>query len=130
MRYQFEGALKSNLHAISDLTGHLMYTLERFLHDESTLFDVRLILSELLINGYEHGNRSNRNKRIYVTLKLADTDITLSVRDEGQGFVFDCADPLDPTRCSGRGLKLVQKLADSVEIDNNCITAVLPRPRE
>ncbi|MDI9502887.1 MAG: ATP-binding protein [Tissierellia bacterium] len=129
MRYLFEGALNSNLHAISDVTGHLIDTLERFLEDESTLFDVRLVLSELLINGYEHGNRSNRNKRIYVTLNLADNDITLSVRDEGQGFVFDCTDPLDPSCCSGRGLMLVQKLADSVEIDNNCITAVLSRPR-
>lgn len=129
MRYQYEGALQSDLHAISDLTGHLMVTLERFMRDESTLFDVRLILSELLINGYEHGNRSNRNKKIYVTLKLEDADITLTVRDEGQGFVFDCNDPLDPSCCSGRGLMLVQKLADSVRIDNNCITAVLPRPR-
>lgn len=129
MKYKFEGALRSNLHAISDLTGHLMNTLERYVPDESTLFDVRLILSELMINGYEHGNRSNMNKRIYVTLQLEDSDITLSVRDEGQGFVFDCVDPMDASCCSGRGLMLVQKLADSVRIDNNCITAVVPRSR-
>ncbi len=125
MRYHYEGSMKGNLNTIQSLTGHLVYTLEKMALDESTLFDVRLVLSELLINSYEHGNRSNQNKQIFIKLYMEPNEIVLSVQDEGMGFSIDCPDPVDLCSCSGRGLMIVKKLADKVEVRENCITAVL-----
>lgn len=117
--------MKGNLHTIQSLTGHIVYTLEKMALDESMLFDVRLVLSELLINSFEHGNRSNQNKLIFVKLDMEKDQIRLSVKDEGVGFTIDCPDPVDLCSCSGRGLMIVKELADRVEVEENCITAVL-----
>ncbi len=125
MRYHYEGCLKGNLRSIQALTGHLIHTLEKLSLDEATLFDLRLVLSELLINSYEHGNRANQNKQIFVKLYLEEREIVLSVRDEGAGFEIDCEDPTDLCSCSGRGLMIVKRLADTVQVNDNWITAVL-----
>lgn len=125
MRYQYEGSFRGDLQEIANLTRYLLFTLEHIEFDEDRLFDVRLILNELLINGFEHGNRRNRNKKIYLSLCADDMGLELSVTDEGTGIQNSSCNPYDMDCCSGRGLLLVQKLSDTVCIDQNRITAIL-----
>lgn len=98
---------------------------------EDQLMDVRLILSELMINGCEHGNGNNPDKLISVQVAVDEKRITFDVKDEGRGFVFDLAN-YDP-HCldsSGRGLKIVSSLCDMMSVQENRVVCVLSRHRD
>lgn len=128
MRYYYEGALDGGLVTIDQVTRHLLRTLRQFLSSEEALFNLRLVLSELLINGYEHGNQSNMNKRVHLTLRMENGSIVLSVEDEGDGFCYDLEQCVDRNSCSGRGLRIVRELSQEVEIASNRVTATLEAP--
>lgn len=125
MRYEYHGSFFGDLNQIAHLTKYLLHSLENIDYDKSRLFDVRLILSELLINGYEHGNRKNRNKRIFLTLRVDNERLKVTVEDEGEGMNQPMCNPFNMDCCSGRGLLLVEQLADQLNIDQNRVTAIL-----
>ncbi|ACL74786.1 ATP-binding protein [Ruminiclostridium cellulolyticum] len=94
---------------------------------EDTLFEIKVILNELIVNALQHGNKSNHNKHTYVTFKLIDDDyLYVSVMDEGSGFnysKFSLVKDLDCTNslyCDhGRGLVIVRQLCDKIKF-NKC----------
>lgn len=103
-------------------------------------------LSEILINAIEHGNlglgfktknelvsngilnkelekrsnnRKNKNKKASLTLERTDTEITITVIDEGEGFDwldFSTFKPSHAVTPNGRGIMMAKKFSfDSVE---------------
>lgn len=93
------------------------------LHGYAALeFKVHMVLSEAIINAWKHGNRQDLTVPIEVRWRFGN-DLTLEVIDQGRGFDFSLLpDPTDPRNIlaqSGRGLFIIQKLADSVEWRNN-----------
>ncbi len=112
----------------SDLKKILPVTLEIFQKlkskgiKEDVLFDVRLCLEEAIINAIKHGNRKNKKKHVYISVKLSGRSIEITVRDEGKGF--DYKNIPSPTkgkslkRLSGRGIFLIRKLMDKVGFSN------------
>ncbi len=89
---------------------------------EDILFDVRLCLEEALVNAIKHGNKENKKKLVYITIKLITHTIETIVKDQGKGF--DYKNIPSPTKGknikkpSGRGIFLIKKLMDSVEFSN------------
>ena len=83
------------------------------LHDR-----ILLASSEAATNALEHGNQSDPSKLIKLELFVENQTVTLSVEDEGPGFVrSDVPDPLaeeNLLRDSGRGLFIIDQIADSV----------------
>jgi len=96
----------------------VMEALERRGCNEEVLFAVRLALEEAIVNAIRHGNKSDPNKKIYVSYLIEDARITISVEDEGPGFDLDSVP--DPTAEEnleadhGRGILLMRVYMDEV----------------
>ena len=88
--------------ALADLDTHL---------DESTAFDVRLLVSELVTNSVQHAQVS-ADDSIVLLVSIKDDAVRVEVRDEGPGFQPPAEPPPDDAD-SGWGLFLVGQLADS-----------------
>ena len=89
------------------------------------MFDLKLILNELVINSVIHGNKCNRNKCVDLYLEIVGNIIRIEVSDEGQGVNFDISSyKPEELKCCGRGLVIVNGLSDEVYIDKNRVIAV------
>jgi serine/threonine-protein kinase RsbW len=96
-------------------------------------FNLRVALSEALSNAIVYGNGQDPAKSVDVRVEVAERDIAVHVRDQGEGF-----DPTivpDPTlpdrvqRPDGRGLFLIRQLVDDVSFNDrgNSICMILRR---
>ena len=85
--------------------------------------NVPVALSEALSNAILRGNREHPEKQVRVRAHLDQDALVVEVRDEGAGFDIDrCTlDPTNPEnllREDGRGLFLMRRLMDRVELIN------------
>lgn len=89
-----------------------------------SLFEVKVILNELVTNAICHGNKNIDEK--YVKLKVAMIQgdlVQIKVVDEGQGFdyksivagnnICECWEPENMKEC-GRGLSIVKNLSETI----------------
>ena len=78
---------------------------------------------EAVGNAITHGNQSNINKKITVSIQVNKNKINIEVQDEGTGFdVNSLPDPLAPENLlnpRGRGIFLIKSLMDKVMVDSN-----------
>lgn len=89
------------------------------LNVSGSLFDVKLLLREALLNAVIHGNRSDPLRRVTLTVAAADGRLTLTVADQGPGFDWraSLAKPPPPEATSGRGLTILTLYADDVRFN-------------
>lgn len=125
MDFIYKGTVCSDLEDIKHFIQEILNKLKNILNDENLIFDLRLILNELVINSVIHGNQCNRNKCVNLCLEVIGDAIRIEVSDEGTGIDFDISS-YDPTdlKCCGRGLVLVNGLSDEIHIDKNRVVAV------
>ena len=92
------------------------------------LFEIKVVLNELIINALCHGNNCEIEKVTFVTLKVINDDyLYISVKDEGFGFkklnIDFSDDNIEATNKSlcehGRGLIIVDRLCDRIKF-NRC----------
>ncbi|NLJ77931.1 MAG: ATP-binding protein [Tissierellia bacterium] len=125
MAFKLHGSVCSDLDEIKDFINDILDRLDTVVEDENLMFDIKLILNELIINGVIHGNRCNRKKCIDLYLEIIDDAVRIEVKDQGKGI--DCnAGIYDPEelKVCGRGLVIVDGLSDEMYIDKNRIVAV------
>ena len=92
--------------------------------DDDSLHWVGVAIRESVINAIKHGNRNDASKLVRVefltTLDPDSGSLTISVRDEGEGFeAEEVADPLTPEnmlKSSGRGIFLIRNFMDDVTL--------------
>lgn len=89
---------------------------------ESDLMNVRLVLSELLVNAIIHGNNEDPSKVVELDVELEEAEIISLIRDEGNGFDMHGKLRREQSfnhllRGHGRGLQLVDALTDSLHYD-------------
>ena len=125
MSFRYEGSVCSDLDKIKIFIQEVLNELKRILEDEDLIFDIRLILSELVINSVIHGNQYNTKKCVNLHLEIKNNTVRIEVSDEGQGINLDFTsyDP-EELKCCGRGLVIVNGLSDEVYIDKNRVVAV------
>ena len=91
-----------------------------YAHRQITL-NVPVALTEALSNAILRGNLDDPAKHVHVRAEVDTVRLVVEVADEGAGFDLD-ASSIDPTtpgnvnREDGRGLFLMQKLMDRVEL--------------
>lgn len=111
--------IPSRLEEISEVTRKLEGLLQPAGVSPEDAFDIKLAFHEALVNAIKHGNKFSPELQVEVRVERKGNDLTIEIRDEGQGF--DVKRLLDPThpgnlnRTSGRGVFLIKKLMDSVE---------------
>jgi len=118
-------------------TSKNLIMVERIVEDVCDLFDIQdekygnivVSVTEAVTNAILHGNRNNPDKQFNIAFKSSPTDITFVIQDEGEGF--DVSKLPDPTsihnleKDTGRGIFLMQHLADEVEFEDGGKTVVL-----
>lgn len=95
---------------------------------DATVFDLKVVLNELLVNAIVHGNRENKKKTVRISAEIADKNkLSIIIEDEGCGYDHSklCSEqtlkPCDTTpdnvcEC-GRGLRIVKSLCNDVKVN-------------
>lgn len=113
-------SVPSDQEYLADVDSFLEGLLRGFGADESVIADVAISVSEVVNNAMVHGNKSAPDKSVFVTIGRVDSEVTITVKDEGAGFNPDeVADPLAQENLLkevGRGLFIVRSLMDKVEV--------------
>ena len=93
---------------------------------EEEAFDVKLILTEALNNAVRHGNCNDTAKPVFLRYALNAGVLRLDIEDSGQGFAAtDIKSEIgddDLMSEDGRGLYLINCLADKLECKKNVLT--------
>ena len=127
VRYQISSDLSNIAGIVEGIIGFICMSAD--CSQEDTIFDVKVILNELIINAIKHGNKCDLNKRVVITAKMCRNGYAcFTVEDEGTGFDFsvfnrnsdmrECmADLCDMGEC-GRGILIVKNLCKKVKFCN------------
>ncbi|PKL78530.1 MAG: ATP-binding protein [Ignavibacteriae bacterium HGW-Ignavibacteriae-4] len=104
---------------------------EEFLNDfrseylielDNSFMNILIAFTEAVNNAIYHGNKKDSNKKVLIRLEKNSKDFIIYVRDEGDGFVeSEVPDPTLPENLlkqSGRGVFLIRKLTDDMNIDS------------
>ncbi len=124
--YTIKQDTKTLSDAINLMLGDII--LEHFISND-IIFELKVVLNELITNALCHGNKCELEKLIHVTLKLVSNKyLYVCVKDEGSGFKpqlcnqsFDAyLEEVNTSLCEhGRGLVIVNSLCDKVKF-NKC----------
>lgn len=110
---------------------------ERMIEDVCDVFtigeekfgNILISVTEAVNNAILHGNKNNPEKTVDISFRSNPEKITFIVRDQGNGFdATKIPDPTAPENLekeTGRGIYLMQHLADKVEYDDNGRAVVL-----
>lgn len=101
-------------------TVDIINQIDELIKDKDELMEIRLILSELLINGIKHGNKGDISKKVYLRVLASRHGVYIEVKDEGEGINYNIEDFKDSVlEPSGRGLQLVRSLSDNLSIEDS-----------
>ncbi|HHZ02874.1 MAG TPA: ATP-binding protein [Tissierellia bacterium] len=121
MGYVIEKKIHSDINCVKILVEEILSSIKHKL-SETTFFNTKLILYELMINSVIHGNCEDLNKMIYTKIYINKSRIIIEVSDEGEGICYNqkIYNENDLSE-SGRGLMLVKGLADKFDIRGNTV---------
>ena len=81
---------------------------------------IGLAVREIVTNAIVHGNRSDIQKKVVLTIRLTEREMRIIISDQGDGFDPDrLSDPLSPEallKSSGRGVYLARTLMDEFRV--------------
>jgi serine/threonine-protein kinase RsbW len=90
---------------------------------------ILISLLEAVNNAIIHGNSSSPDKFVDITINFRKPRLTISVKDEGQGFepekVPDPTVPENIEEVNGRGVFIMSRLADSIKYSRKGSTVTM-----
>lgn len=87
--------------------------------EDHVIYNIKLVISELIINGFIHGNKQNNMLELELTIDKEASTIVIIVDDGGQGFdTVDSIHKPDVESEQGRGLILVRAFTKSIIYNN------------
>ena len=125
LEFKYSATLCSDLDMIKNFVDEILNRINLVVKDKDIIFDIRLILNELIVNGVMHGNHCLNSKCVELILEVKNNQIKIQVEDEGCGINYDFKsyNP-DELNSYGRGLVIVSGLSDEFTIEKNRVTAV------
>jgi serine/threonine-protein kinase RsbW len=118
---ELERSLPSDVPAISPFVDDLMVFLGGYGCVPADVRDLEIAFREALANAIIHGNHEDPRKHAHITCRCEPDEVSIAVRDEGQGFDIDkVADPTAPENIGsvhGRGIYLMKALMDEVRFE-------------
>jgi serine/threonine-protein kinase RsbW len=122
--------------AVYDLMRNLQDTCEKI--NDNILFEIRVILDEMILNAIKHGNKEDYNKFVKIKAAISkDTELLISVEDSGEGFdhkrLCEAEDNLQNVidiynlKETGRGILIIRKLCEKLSFNKkgNRVVAVI-----
>lgn len=123
--FKYESFIDSDLCSVESCVLNILDGLSKHIKNDDVLYDVRLVLNELLINAVEHGNKFSKDKKVECRIGLGTDGLEIYVKDQGEGICKEkCKKPGDYSTC-GRGLLIVKHLSKEMIIKNNSIIAII-----
>jgi anti-sigma regulatory factor (Ser/Thr protein kinase) len=113
--------LRNDLSEIAKLQGELENFGEKCSLSSKTLFELNLILEEVLANVISYAYGDNQRHEIVVRADLTDGELVIEVEDDGRPFnplqipPPDLDRRLEQRSVGGLGLHLVRELTSSIE---------------
>lgn len=90
--------------------------------DGDFIYTAVLLASEAATNSIEHGNQLDPTRLVKISYIVQDASVEMHFEDEGSGFNrADIPDPLSDENIlddGGRGIFLIERLADAVRYEN------------
>ncbi len=118
---QLELSLRSEVSAISPFVDTFMRLIRKCKWVPGSEKDVETALQEALANAVVHGNHEDREKKVYIGCRGGTDEISIVIRDEGQGFDTGAVpNPTAPENIEsnhGRGIYLMTALMDEVRFE-------------
>lgn len=92
-------------------------------------FELLLPLREALLNAVIHGSNNNPQKKVFCELYFDGFDITMKIRDEGDGFDWSqtALTKADIKDLSGRGISIMEHYSNRVEYNKSGNEIVLTK---
>lgn len=100
---------------------------------ERIIFEIKLILLEIITNAVVHGNKRDETKKIEVSYYMDNRIFEVLIKDEGKGFDFQkyieksLVDDIDFSKTNNRGILLVHALSDDIRFINNGTTVYIKK---
>ena len=113
--------LHSDLLLIKEFRDDTTEFLENLNLDKDMIFKLRLILDELIVNSYKHGNAKDFDKIIEVIVLIDKDYCMIKVKDEGEGINYGKDRNLLSDH--GRGIQIVNTLSDNLIVKDNMVVA-------
>jgi serine/threonine-protein kinase RsbW len=106
------------LSLIGRIGENMAYAPIRFNGDRDELaFHLNLVLTEAATNAICHANKEDPDKHLRVIIAISETQLTMQVFDQGQGFDIKAfaRSEAKETAEEGRGIPLIFRLMDQVD---------------
>ena len=126
----YNKCIPSCINRIGDMVADIIDCIEKSYGpvDGCTLFDLKVILNEIVSNAVKHGNREDETKLVKVHARIDSRGYALIVvEDEGSGYDYSCLcrghNPTDGNydicdfKENGRGIMIVNSLCDRVKVN-------------
>ncbi len=114
--------IPSDFSAGREVQAKILDDVQRHGYGAESTFAIKLALEEVLINAIKHGNKFDPGKRVHVECTITPKQAEIIIEDEGAGFerqeVPDPTAEENLTKCSGRGILLIEAYMDAVEYSN------------
>lgn len=95
---------------------------EKFELEDDIYGNIMIAVTEAVNNAIKHGNKSDKEKNVFLTLKIDNHLLRFVIKDQGQGFDYEnLPDPTSPENLSkpgGRGIFLMKHLSDEVNFSD------------
>lgn len=115
----FEDSLTTNINNIQKSVSTILSQLINYT-DEDTIFEIKVVLNEILNNAIVHGNDKRADKNIFIKSGVSKDNFWAIIKDDGKGFNYCfCKDKKNSNLSDcGRGLKIINTLCDNVKVNN------------
>lgn len=92
---------------------------ERFSLNDDIYGNIMIAVTESVNNAIIHGNKGESDKNVSLMLKVDESILKFTIKDEGRGFDYNSLpDPTSPENLDkpgGRGIFLMRHLCDEVQ---------------
>lgn len=96
---------------------------EKYDIPEDVFGNILIAVTEAVNNAVYHGNKNDKNKKVFIEVIYQDDEVIFSIKDEGKGFDYkNLPDPTQPeniTKIGGRGIFIIHQLADKIQFKEN-----------
>ncbi len=119
----FEMAIDTNKQYVSYISRYLDNFFNTNFVDK--IFSFKIAFEEALINAMNHGNKGDKNKKVYIKANIGDSKISISIEDEGEGFDFALAMTMltetqtNIFKTNGRGILMFSLYTDEFFYEDN-----------
>ena len=102
---------------------------EEFSIPEEVYGNILVSISEGINNAIKHGNKFDTSKSVVFSFEVKEAGYQFTISDQGSGFDYEnVPDPTHPDnleKIDGRGIFIMESLADEVAYEENGSTVIL-----